>query len=66
MTTAEQLHHGVDDAAVFDWRLSSLLRVGYSPDQARTLAASKEVDVRLAERLLLQGCPRATAVLILL
>jgi hypothetical protein len=67
MTTAEQqLHHGVDDAAVFDWRFSSLMRAGYSPDQAWTLATSKNVDVRLAERLLTQGCPRATALLILL
>jgi hypothetical protein len=66
VTTAEQLREGVDEAAVFDWRFAVLMRAGYSPDQAWTLAACRDVDVRLAERLLEQGCPCSTAVLILL
>jgi hypothetical protein len=66
VSTVEQERHGVDDAAVFDWRFGTLLHAGFSPDQAWTLAACKNVDVRLAERLLAQGCPQATAVLILL
>ena len=66
MTTAEQQREGVDEAAVFDWRFSVLTNAGYLPDQAWTLAACRDVDVRLAERLLAQGCPRSTAILILL
>jgi hypothetical protein len=66
MTTAEQHCEGVDEAAVFDWRFTVLRCAGYLPDQAWTLASSKEVDVRLAERLLAQGCSRSTAVRILL
>ena len=66
MTTAEQQREGIDEAAVFDWRFSVLISAGYLPDQAWTLAACRDVDVRLAERLLAQGCPRHTAILILL
>ena len=57
---------GQDDPAVFDWRFEVLMHAGYLPDQAWSLATSKEVDVRVAERLLAQGCPRSTAVRILL
>jgi hypothetical protein len=66
VSTVEKEHRGVDEAAVFDWRFSVLMNAGYLPDQAWTLAACRDVDVRLAERLLAQGCPRATAILILL
>lgn len=66
MTTAEQQRAGVDEGAVFDWRFAVLMRAGYLPDQAWTLAGRRDVDVRLAERLLEQGCPRTTAILILL
>jgi hypothetical protein len=66
VTTAEQQRDGLDDTAVFDWRFESLIRAGYLPDQAWELATSKEVDVRLAERLLDQGCAPLTAVQILL
>lgn len=66
MTTAEQQREGIDEAAVFDWRFAVLVRAGYLHDQAWTLAACRDVDVRLAERLLEQGCPRSTAILILL
>jgi hypothetical protein len=65
MTTAEQ-QHGVDEAAVLDWRFAVLTQAGYTPDQAWTLAACRDVDVRVAERLLAQGCPRSIAVRILL
>jgi hypothetical protein len=66
MTTAEQQLRGVDEEAVLDWRFAVLTQAGYPPDQAWTLATCKDVDVRLAERLLDQGCPRSTAVRILL
>lgn len=66
MATVEQGLHELDEVAIFDWRFEVLMQAGYLPDQAWTLAASKDVDVRMAERLLAQGCPRATAVRILL
>lgn len=66
MSTVEKERQGVDEAAVFDWRFAVLMQAGYLPDQAWTMAACRDVDVRLAERLLEQGCPRSTAVLILL
>jgi hypothetical protein len=66
VTTAEQQRVGIDEAAVLDWRFGVLMQAGYLPDQAWTLAACRDVDVRLAERLLEQGCPRSTAILILL
>jgi hypothetical protein len=66
MTTAEQQQHGVDEAAVLDWRFAVLTQAGYTPDQAWSLAVSRDVDVRAAERLLVRGCPRSTAVRILL
>ena len=65
MAAVEQLQE-TGETAVFDWRFEVLMQAGYLPDQAWTLATNKEVDVRLAERLLAKGCPRATAVRILL
>ena len=55
-----------DDAAVFDWRFEVLMHAGYLPAEAWSLATKRDVDVRLAERLLVQGCPRSTAVRILI
>ena len=66
MAAVEQGLQEFDEVAIFDWRFEVLMQAGYQPDQAWTLAACKEVDVRLAERLLAQGCPRATAVRILI
>jgi hypothetical protein len=42
------------------------MHAGYLPDEAWSLATKRDVDVRLAERLLVQGCPRSTAVRILI
>jgi hypothetical protein len=66
MATVEQQHPALDDMAVFDWRFEVLMHAGYLPDQAWSLATNRDVDVRLAERLLIQGCPRSTAVRILI
>jgi hypothetical protein len=65
MATAEQQQEAVDDV-VFTWRYTTLMRAGYLPEQAQALATNIGVDVRLAERLLVQGCPAATAVRILI
>lgn len=66
MATAAQPRHTTEETVLFEWRFEVLMEAGYLPDQAQALAESKEVDVRVAERLLEQGCPRATALRILL
>jgi len=66
MATTEQRRENTTAAALLEWRFEVLLEAGYLPDQARKLARAKEVDVRVAERLLERGCPRATALRILL
>lgn len=66
MATVEQRRDESDEAIVFEWRFEVLIEAGYLADQARVIASQKDVDVRLAERLLALGCPRATAVRILL
>jgi hypothetical protein len=66
MTTAEQQRSELADTEVFDWRFTALTRAGYSHGDAWLLAAAKEVDLRVAERLLGDGCPPATALRILL
>jgi hypothetical protein len=66
MTTAEQQQSDLAESELFDWRFSALTRAGYSNADAWLLAAAKDVDLRVAERLLLQGCPPATALRILL
>jgi hypothetical protein len=53
------------DSLVFDWRFEELQRAGYSASDAWLLAAAKHVDLRLAERLLADGCPPETATRIL-
>ena len=66
MASVREHLEATNDPVVFDWRFETLMHAGYLPDQAWTLATSKDVDVHLAERLLAQGCPRTTAVRILL
>jgi hypothetical protein len=66
MATTQQRGVKTDEMALLEWRFEVLIEAGYLPDQAWILASSKEVDLRLAERLLAHGCPRATAVQILL
>ena len=66
MTTAEQQRSELAESELFDWRFTALTRAGYSHADAFELAATKEVDLRVAERLLADGCPPATALRILL
>jgi hypothetical protein len=66
MTTAEEQRSELADTEVFDWRFTALTRAGYPHADAWLLAAAKEVDLRVAERLLAVGCPPATALRILL
>jgi hypothetical protein len=66
MTTAEQQLSDRAESELFDWRFTALTRAGYSHADAWLLAANKDVDHRVAERLLVEGCPPATALRILL
>jgi hypothetical protein len=67
MTAAqfEQLGTAETDE-VLQWRYRELVRGGFDPDDARVLAAHPEVDLHQAVELLRDGCPQATALLILL
>lgn len=66
MTTAQEQRSELTDSEVFDWRFTALTRAGYPHADAWLLAAAKEVDLRVAERLLAVGCPPSTALRILL
>ena len=63
MATIE--HEETEGDRVAAWRFEVLVRTGYSPTQARRLAAEPDVDLRLAERLLADGCPPDVAARIL-
>ncbi len=66
MTTAEQQRSDLAESELFDWRFNALTRAGYSYADAWLLAAARDVDHRVAERLLAEGCPPETALRILL
>ena len=51
---------------VEEWRAQSLERAGYDAESAAVLAASHEVDLHFAVRLLETGCPLDLALQILL
>jgi hypothetical protein len=51
---------------LLDWRLRELLHAGYTWDDGFMLAMRTDVDLRLATRLLRDGCPVETALRILL
>ena len=52
--------------AVRRWRLEALRRAGYMPWDALILCCREDVDLHRAVALLEQGCPRETALRILL
>ena len=66
MATAERQRDDLVESEIFDWRFTELTRAGFSHADAWLLAAAKDVDLRVAERLLAQGCPQAVALRILL
>ena len=51
---------------VFDWRLEELLRAGYGPVAAETIASEHRIDLHRACDLLAQGCSEDLAAAILL
>jgi len=67
MSTAElQERPDVEIELVEQWRAQSLVRVGYDLESAAVLAASHEIDLHHAMRLLERGCPVGLALQILL
>lgn len=67
MSAAElQERPDVEIELVEQWRVQSLSRVGYDLESATVLAASHEVDLHRAMRLLERGCPVDIALQILL
>ncbi len=67
MSTAElQERPDVEIEVVEQWRIKSLSRVGYDLESATVIAASHEVDLHRAMRLLERGCPVDLALQILL
>jgi hypothetical protein len=65
MPTAEPKPRVLEPAEVARWRLSELVRAGYTWDQGVLLAARPDVDLHDAIKLLRRGCPAETAVKIL-
>lgn len=53
-------------ADVHQWRVETLERAGYDPKTAELLAGNPDVDLHFAADLLRRGCPKATALRILL
>jgi hypothetical protein len=67
MATADvQIHEETEAERIERWRQEELERAGYSAADAAELAASTDVDLHTAIRLLEQGCDRALALRILL
>jgi hypothetical protein len=67
MSAAElQERPDVEIELVEQWRAHSLMRAGYDLEAAAVLAASHEVDLHYAMRLLERGCPVDLALQILL
>jgi hypothetical protein len=67
MSTADlQTRPELELELVERWRVESLARAGYDAESAAVLAASHEVDLHLATRLLESGCAIDLALQILL
>ena len=66
MSTTVQDRPDVEIEIVEQWRSQSLVRAGYDLESAAVLAASHEVDLHSAVRLLERGCSVDLALQILL
>jgi hypothetical protein len=55
-----------EDEQVLSWRFDVLDRAGFEPVAALALATTAHVDVHAAVELLARGCPRETALRILI
>jgi hypothetical protein len=66
--TAAELHIETETEAerVQHWRAEELVRAGYDPGDAISLAARHDIDLHLAVALIEQGCPYETALDVLI
>ncbi|MFN8186951.1 MAG: hypothetical protein U0R69_07725 [Gaiellales bacterium] len=64
--TEFEVPHETEEDRVINWRVEELLRAGYDEVAALELALTPEVDLHRAVDLVRCGCPRDTAVRILL
>jgi hypothetical protein len=66
--TAAQFEHLDENEAheILHWRFESLVRAGYSVEDATVVASHVEIDLHFAVGLLRKGCPPETALKILL
>jgi hypothetical protein len=65
MAATEEGSETEHDPEVFEWRFEQLQCAGYSAAEAWSIAAARDADLRLAVRLLTEGCPPGTALRIL-
>jgi hypothetical protein len=65
MAATEEGSETEHDPEVFEWRFEQLQCAGYSAAEAWSIAAARDADLRLAVRLLTEGCPPRTAMRIL-
>jgi hypothetical protein len=65
MAATEEGSETEHDPEVFEWRFEQLQCAGYSAAEAWSIAAARDADLRLAVRLLTEGCPPETATRIL-
>jgi hypothetical protein len=61
-----ELSDETESERVTRWRACELLRAGYDPDAAATLAEHSEIDLHFALELVERGCSPAVATKILL
>ena len=66
MATVQLDKARLTDEEVVDWRIEQLVRAGFNRLEAVILAKRSHVDLHEAVELLERGCPRQTAVEILL
>ena len=67
MTVAQiRLPEDTELERIEQWRKEELERAGYKHREASELAARLDIDLHLATALLERGCPRETALAILL
>jgi hypothetical protein len=62
----QQLIEQTEQERIERWRADELIRAGFDPEQAMTLAMRHDIDLHTAASLLERGCPPDLALRILL
>jgi len=56
-----EVQHVVTDQAVRAWRYQSLIRAGFTANQAKMVATDADIDIHWVIDLTKKGCPHGTA-----